>query len=220
MSHFSDSVSRWVDEWELSVQDKRDLLWAVSQVLTAEQKDSSPAALKFLIKYLNTFENEEYSIEAINAATTAVVRAVRSPLASFSDRSVLQQTVSKHNVNNSDLQSLVTLLRIICEGDMTQFSSFEKTNSGLMSKHAISSDEVMHSLRLLKLCNLATRVDHQAQPGEISYDAISAGLEVDADEVEMWVVEAISNGLMDATIDQLRRVIVVRCVSIYDSVAE
>jgi hypothetical protein len=78
-----------------------------------------------------------------------------------------------------------------------------------MAKHSISSESVMHSLRLLKLCSLATRVG-QSRSGELSYDAIAAGLDVSVDDVEIWVVDAISSGLMTATIDQLKRVVIVR----------
>lgn len=124
-------------------------------------------------------------------------------------RNPVIQAVSKHNVNNAELQGLITLLRIICEGDIAQYIAYEKSNGALMAKHAIANEAVMHSLRLLKLCNLATRVD-TARSGELSYDAIAAGLEVNVDDVEIWVVDAISNGLMTATIDQVKRIVVVR----------
>ena len=134
------------------------------------------------------------------------------------------QVVSTHKVNNAELQKLIALLGLLCAGDMDKFKSFQQTDLALLAKHDISADSITHSLRLLKLCNIAARASQipsgganaQTRLGEVTYKVIATGLGVAEDEVEMWVVDAISNGLMTATIDQLRSVVVVRYVACID----
>jgi hypothetical protein len=142
VKHFSDSVSRWADEWDLSMQDKRGLLWVVSTVLQDES-----ASLKFLIKYLNTFEIEEYSAQAAEAATAAVVSAIRSPMTSFSDRSVLYQVTSSHSIPHTDMQEITYILH---------YRLFPSTMSTMLSSK-VSSPSSALSARAISLSMLATR---------------------------------------------------------------
>lgn len=70
----------------------------------------------------------------------------------------------------------------------------------------IDEERCMENMSLLSLVSLAG--EHE----EIPYGAIAATLNVREDEVERWVIRAVSSGLMDAKMDQLRRVVLVeRC---------
>lgn len=76
-----------------------------------------------------------------------------------------------------------------------------------MKKHDVDADEVATSMKLLQLCSLAT------EEQEISYATIAKALRVDVNEVEMWVVECISQGLIEANMDQFKCTLSVsRCV--------
>jgi len=58
----------------------------------------------------------------------------------------------------------------------------------------------------LSLVSLAS--EHE----EIPYSAIASTLSINEDEVEQWVIKAVSSGLMEAKMDQLRKVVLVeRC---------
>mmetsp|Transcript_15868 Transcript_15868/g.23898 ORF Transcript_15868/g.23898 Transcript_15868/m.23898 type:complete len:396 (+) Transcript_15868:45-1232(+) len=214
IGHFHGPVTRWVEEWNLSNTDKRMLYHSMSDILMRNGDES--LALQFLIKYLNTFGKEECTKEAVQFATSAVINAIKSPAASFTDRSLLHQSLSKIAIKDSTLEPLVELLRIICAGDIDSLSSFQKSNGSLLSAHDISVDTILHSMKLMKLCLLAARAtaDH-SRASELSYADIAEALEVNEDEVEVWVVDAISSELMEATMDQLRRVVVVsRCARV------
>merc|ERR1719416_351774 len=64
----------------------------------------------------------------------------------------------------------------------------------------------MKNMCLLSLVSLAG--EHE----EVPYSAIASTLNVDENEVERWVIGAVSSGLMEAKMDQLRRVVLVeRC---------
>ncbi len=54
------------------------------------------------------------------------------------------------------------------------------------------------SLKLLTLCTLGWKMKF------LSYTKIAEELEIDVDEVEAWVVDAISNKLLEASMDQFQ----------------
>lgn len=65
----------------------------------------------------------------------------------------------------------------------------------------------MENIRLLTLCSLGAEVE------ELSYELAARELQVGEDEVEYWVVLAIKRKMMDARMDQLHRVIKIRCAA-------
>ena len=77
----------------------------------------------------------------------------------------------------------------------------------MLEEFGLSKDECIRHMRLLSLCSLA------AEHEEIPYGAIASTLNVNAEDVEKWVIAAVSSGLISAKMDQLQRVVMVeRCV--------
>lgn len=76
-----------------------------------------------------------------------------------------------------------------------------------MASKGISSKSTEHSMRLLCLCSLA-----ESEPS-LSYARVADTLQVSREEVELWVVEAVAHGLLEATVDQVPEIISVsRCI--------
>ena len=66
-------------------------------------------------------------------------------------------------------------------------------------------------MKLLTLCTLGSKKKF------LSYSEISEELEISLDDVEMWVVDAISNKLLEASMDQFQSQVQVPFVMIiYD----
>lgn len=63
----------------------------------------------------------------------------------------------------------------------------------------------LQKMRILSLTALAVT----APAGEVSYEQIQESLQVPAEEVESWVVQAISQKILDAKMDQQRRMVMV-----------
>lgn len=106
-----------------------------------------------------------------------------------------------------ELGLLVQLLRIVCSGSLGDYAAFESANASLMTKHSVSSDEVRRTIRLLTLCSLGVETP------SLSYSSVAAALSVPEDDVEIWVVDAIALGLLEASMDQFNQVVTVsRCV--------
>jgi translation initiation factor 3 subunit M len=214
IAHFHPAVLKWITQWNLSPSDQRDLYLLLSQVSQAEKSDS--IAFEDLIKYFNTFSaaaapaSETFPPEAVTLATETILRSIQSSTISFSDRRALYTSLSKLTVADSTLLSLIELLRLLVTGDIAGFTAFRShpEKAALLAAHQVSSEHLLHSLKLLVLCNLAATAS--ASGNALSYDAIAKALEVSEDEVELWVVDAISHRLLEASMDQLNRVVVVK----------
>jgi len=75
--------------------------------------------------------------------------------------------------------------------------------SATMATLGIDTEQCREKIRLLSLCSLASQRD------EIAYADAAAVLQVAAGDVEQWVVDAMTQQLIDARLDQQRQVIIV-----------
>ena len=115
--------------------------------------------------------------------------------------------VKKISTIKKETKPLFELLSIFQQGKLEEFESFQTNNAETLTKNSISPSSATRHMRLLSLCSLAT--EHE----EIPYDAIANTLKVEASDVESWVIEAVSSGLLSAKMDQLQKVVLVeRCV--------
>jgi len=104
----------------------------------------------------------------------------------------------------------VRLLTIICDGSVEDFNSFRLTHSNLFALHQLDVDRLERTMKLLALCSLAAQASsskESASSAVIPIAAIQSLLQVDEVEVEMWVIEAIADNLLEASIDQLHGVV-------------
>merc|ERR1711871_1652489 len=90
------------------------------------------------------------------------------------------------------------LLRILCVDTLEAFQSYLAANASIFSKHSLETSEIENSMKMLTLCTLG------AKQKKLPYSQIASALQVDQEEVEMWVVDAIANKLMEASMDQFK----------------
>jgi len=109
-------------------------------------------------------------------------------------------------------KSLYSLLEIFQEGKLQDFYNFlSDTTHGeaTLVTYGLDKEVCIRHMRLLSFCSLAT--EHE----EIPYSAIASTLQIANDDVEAWVIAAVSSGLVSAKMDQLSQVVLVeRCVAV------
>lgn len=106
--------------------------------------------------------------------------------------------------------SLFALLKVFQEGKLEDYFSFIQANGGegvLQQWEGVSADNCVRYMRILSLCSLA------AEHEEIPYEVVASTLQTSSEDVEKWVIAAVSSGLLSAKMDQLEnKVVVERCV--------
>lgn len=103
------------------------------------------------------------------------------------------------------------LLQVFQEGKLDEYHAFLQANGGeakVLQPYGLSSETCIRQMRILSLCSLA------AEHEEIPYSVVAKTLLLPSeDEVESWVIAAVSSGLLSAKMDQLQqKVMVERCV--------
>lgn len=214
VTKFEAYVATWLTLWGLTLVEQRELFLLMADTLFASDQQSR--GLFFLTQYLNTFKaGEEYPSEVVTVATKAIVSAIRAPVSLYKDRNALSKTLAGHSTTDATLLKLIELLRIFCVGTVDSYVQFYNSNKDLFAKFDVCHDTSLKNMRLLGLCALAARSTTSAGFTQVlAYSDIAKALDVSSDEeVEEWVVEAISHGLLEAAMDQLNGVITVsRCV--------
>lgn len=202
--HFHDTIQQSIQQWNLPVQEARELYLLLIQLTRAEKRDS--LAFGDLIQYFESFTNDKFTPEATNLATETIINSLKSTMSSYSERRTLSRALSKQTVQDPQLSSLISLLQLLVAGDIDGFNTFKSnpSNVTLLTSQSISMDQLMHSLKLLILCNLAS------SSHVLSYETIAEALQVSPEDVEEWVIEAISNKLIEASMDQFNKVVLVR----------
>jgi len=70
----------------------------------------------------------------------------------------------------------------------------------------LKSDSLLHRIRLLTLATLSC--GHSS----VSFATIATELKVDESDVDLWVLEAMKEGYIDAKIDELESTVIIRLV--------
>lgn len=195
-------VETWVKDWGLSNDESRAVYLAVAN-LCSGQSSASKEHLHYLVKYLSTFESTEFSLDTVrDEVVRAAVEFISAPDVFQCD--MLDMVSVQKLQGDAALGPLFTLLSLMLTGKLADYLSFQKANTQLISKLNLSHDDIVTKMRLMSLAALGS----ESQSGEIPYALVKDTLQINDDEVETWVVRAISLKLLEAKIDQLREMVV------------
>jgi hypothetical protein len=100
-------------------------------------------------------------------------------------------------------------LRIVCHGSAKDLKDFYGSSKALLDSNGFSFGEMSHVQELLSICNFA------ASKSVATYSELAAHLGISEDEVEIWIVEAISHGLIEANMNQLSATVSIKYVASY-----
>jgi hypothetical protein len=232
---FVSRVEQWADSWKLEgakrqevsllaykvakkISDAEDIASGMggsgsgsgsgsSSSSSRESVTSNKSALKFLISYLKSFPvGGVLPDEAARVVIPHIVDALKNAASSsFDQRRALHEGLQQSAASSSGdpVKSLLTLLGIICSGDKAQYDSFAKANAGVFKEHGLDQEDISNTIRLLSLSSLA------CTKSCLTYAEIASALGIPADEVEMVVVEAVGQGMIEATMDQFDQCITV-----------
>eukprot|EP00586_Coscinodiscus_wailesii_P020940 CAMPEP_0172493598 /NCGR_PEP_ID=MMETSP1066-20121228/25016_1 /TAXON_ID=671091 /ORGANISM="Coscinodiscus wailesii, Strain CCMP2513" /LENGTH=429 /DNA_ID=CAMNT_0013263821 /DNA_START=134 /DNA_END=1423 /DNA_ORIENTATION=- len=201
------NVLRLCDGWGVGVPERRVLYRAIGGAYK-NVKGGEVRRQRYLLLDVKSYEGGAgVDDEAIVAAREATVAAVRDPVTLFGEqRGMLTLPAVAALKKNAATKSLHSLLEIFQKGKLTDLQSLLKSRPELISANSLSEQSLIHNMRLLSLCSLAS--EHE----EIPYSAIAQTLQISLDDVESWVIAAVSADLISAKMDQLSQVVMVeRC---------
>lgn len=101
-------------------------------------------------------------------------------------------------------KDLVGLCDVFYQGSVQDMWDFHKKSKALFESHGLEIEDAMSKIRLLTLATLAIN------RSEMTLAEVAEKLEESEENVERWVVRAISEGVIDGRIDQLNHKVLVK----------
>ncbi|KAL5805754.1 hypothetical protein ACOSQ3_028659 [Xanthoceras sorbifolium] len=199
-------IDSFLKEWNIDIKDKRELFLGIANVLK-ENKSSSKDSFKFLTKYLATFSGEdEYTMgEAKEEAVRTIIEFVKAPDMFQCD--LLEMPAVGQLEKDAQYALVYQLLKIFLTQRLDAYIEFQAANSTLLKSYGLVHEDCISKMRLMSLVDLGSN-----ESGQIPYALIRDTLRISDDEVETWVVKAITAKLIDGKMDQMNEVVIVsRC---------
>jgi len=193
-------IDGMLSEWGSDVAKTRELYTAI--YTAAAKHGNSADAHAFRLKFLNSFQGQPATPDALAQACIAVGEVIGNPSV-FQFDDYLELDAVKALKNDAANASVYALLELFSSGDLKAFKEYYSKNEAVLKKLELNKDACVLKMRLLTLCSLGAR------QVSISYPEIASCLEVDESEVETWGIKAIEAKLMDAKLDQLQRCLIV-----------
>ncbi|KAL5582128.1 hypothetical protein UlMin_014570 [Ulmus minor] len=200
------NIDSFLKEWNLGLLDERNLFLAIANVLR-ENKSSGKDSFRFLTKYLATYSTEDALTlgEAKEEAVRTVVEFVKAPDMFQCD--LLDLPAVGQLEKDAKYALVYQLLKIFLTQRLDAYLEFEAANSTLLKSYGLVHEDCIAKMRLISLLDLGSD-----ENGQIPYNLIKDTLQINDDEVELWVVKAITAKLIDCKIDQMNEVVIVsRC---------
>ncbi|XP_027938300.1 eukaryotic translation initiation factor 3 subunit M-like isoform X2 [Vigna unguiculata] len=196
-------IDNFLKDWKIGIPEQRELFLAISNILK-ENKSVSKDALKFLTSYLATFVGEDAQVlsEAKEEAAHAIVEFVRAPDIFQCD--LLDLPAVAQLEKDAKYGLLYELLKIFVTQRLDAYLDYHAANSTLLKTYGLVHEECIAKMRLMSLVDLSSDAS-----GTIPYELIRDTLRINDDEVELWVVRAITAKLIDCKLDQMNQVVVV-----------
>uniref|UniRef100_A0A1J3J1G6 Eukaryotic translation initiation factor 3 subunit M n=1 Tax=Noccaea caerulescens TaxID=107243 RepID=A0A1J3J1G6_NOCCA len=199
-------IDNFLKEWNIDNKDQRELFLAIANVLK-ENKSLVKESLTFLTKYLATFSSEDAQVldEAKEEAVRAVIEFVKA--SSIFQCDLLDLPAVSQLEKDAKYLPVYQLLKIFLTQRLNAYTEFQSANSGFLETYGLVDEDCVTKMRLLSLVDLAS-----GESGKIPYASIKDTLQVNAEEVELWIVKAITAKLIDCKMDQMNQVVIVsRC---------
>ncbi|KAJ3807992.1 PCI domain-containing protein [Lentinula aff. lateritia] len=188
--HLSRSdVEKWTNEWDISPEDKSAFL---ENIVNAYAKSNQlTQSYNYSLIYLRSLPST--SDAARDTSTKAIASALRIP--SIFDFDALFKIDAV--VANKD-HELFSLLQVFLNNGLSEFKSWEASHAGVLEKYDLGRAQLERKIRLLTLASLGFKNIGTNLP----YAKIAEAIQVDASEVEKWVIDIIRTGLLSGKLSQ------------------
>ncbi|KAG0166742.1 hypothetical protein DFQ28_008639 [Apophysomyces sp. BC1034] len=187
-------VDRWVKQWGIDANAERTLYSHLSHTL--KQAGEEKLSYDFLLKQLGTYKTDDAA--SAELAKEAIIRAVEMENY-FAFEELLQYSSIQKLKGTTEYE----LLDVFLNGTLSAYKAFASKHTDLIKR--LNGDNNVQKIRLLSLASLGS--ENLAR--ELTYAEIAKSLEISEEDVEMWVIDVIRAGLVEAKLDQLNKTVIV-----------
>lgn len=157
---------------------------------------SRKLAFDFVLKNLATYDANDAA--ALDVAKEAIMQAVAIENY-FAFEDLMQYTAIQKLKGTPEYE----LLDVFLNGTLPTYKSFASAHPDLIKR--LDEESNIRKIRLLSLASLGS----ENLSRELTYAEIAKNLEIPEEDVEMWVIDVIRAGLVEAKLNQLSKTVLV-----------
>lgn len=202
-----------------SAPQRREILQLASEVAREGKTEN---AIAVHLKYLKSFDGEDIATVPASALehAKAVVADALLGGSVFQFDHLVSSNVVKALANSSSTKPLFDLLHIFAGQNFDAFSKFVSANKSVVESIGTGAEDALsRKIRLLTVVSVASSAlanssavigaDGVAVSTAVSapYSAFATALQVSEDDVESWVIDAVTAEILEAKLDQLHNVV-------------
>lgn len=194
------AVPSWLSEWSISASEKAALLNSIATKL--QEAEQGVKAYEFFLTHLRFLSTATMSGEGSStsdtktAAETTIVAAL--DLANVFDFEELSQVEAVKKLQGEPIGKL---LHIFTQGTSKDWHSWKASHESEIERLGLSASGLERKIRLLDLAALCSR----SVSSEVGYSEIAKTLEIDVNDVEVWVIDVIRAGLVSGKLSQINQ---------------
>ncbi|CAF1180686.1 unnamed protein product [Rotaria sordida] len=188
-------VKKWVKEWKVSTEQVQELYRNMHEAYAAT--GDSANALQLLLELLGTYTKETAS-KARTDAFKCIINSINDPNVFIMDHLLLLEPVKVlegENIHN--------LLNIFVSGRLQDYLEFYSKQKSFIESSGVKHDRNITKMRLL------TFLQSAENQKEIPFDTIEKQMQITADEVESFIIEAVRTKMIRCKIDHLARKVII-----------
>jgi len=189
-------VEGWLEEWDVSVEEKAELLVQIAEAL--EQSGQPEEAYTFLVRRLIVLPASSSS--AADAALSTIAKALSLPFV-YSFDALLEAPA----IASAKSHPLFALLQVFWRGGMGEWTEWISAHSSTLSEFGLDQSALEQKLRMLALASLASQYLTPTSPSgtsDIPYALIAKSLSISETAVEPTVVATIRANLVAGKLSQ------------------
>ncbi|XP_009332851.1 PREDICTED: eukaryotic translation initiation factor 3 subunit M [Pygoscelis adeliae] len=190
-----DQVRKWISDWNLGTEKKHTLLRLLYDVLVDCKK--SDTAAKVMVELLGSYTEDNASQARVDAHR-CIVRALKDP-----NTFLFDHLLALKPVKFLEGELIHDLLTIFVSAKLASYVKFYQNNKDFIDSLGLLHEHNMAKMRLLTFMGMAV------ENKEISFDTMQQELQIGADDVEAFVIDAVKTKMVYCKIDQTQRKVVV-----------
>ncbi|XP_042328363.1 eukaryotic translation initiation factor 3 subunit M [Sceloporus undulatus] len=190
-----EQVRKWISDWNLSTEKKHTLLRLLYDVLVDCKKSDNAA--KVMVELLGSYTEDNASQARVDAHR-CIVRALKDP-----NTFLFDHLLALKPVKFLEGELIHDLLTIFVSAKLASYVRFYQNNKDFIDSLGLLHEQNMAKMRLLTFMGMAV------ESKEILFDTMQQELQIGADDVEAFVIDAVKTKMVHCKIDQTQRKVVV-----------
>ncbi|KAG2225833.1 hypothetical protein INT45_007077 [Circinella minor] len=189
-------IDKWIKQWGIDKETERQLYNHLSEKL--KQAGEEKLSFEFSLKKLSTYAEASFDSSVETLAKELILQAI-----SIENWFAFEELYQHPAVQKTKGSPEFELLEVFLNGSLLSYKKFAQAHPDLMKR--TNEENNIIKIRLLALASLGC----ENLSRELTYAEIAKNLEIPEEEVEMWVIDVIRAGLVEAKLDQLNKTVIV-----------